>query len=107
MKDITIKIDKTLDDVAEKYGWDDGTVGLPVQHNVLTKAIKGREFGVDRMIRFRVKRKRYDFVIDPKEALRIAKKYNAYFTLKTYEGLVLYVVIPDSKCVRVSKLLTN
>ena len=104
MQYITVKLNKVMDNAADKYGWDDGSVGLPVKYKILTQAIKFREFGIDRAIRFRIKRKRSDFLIDPERALRLARKYDAFFTSKTRDGLVLYVVIPESKCEKVGKI---
>ena len=105
MNYMVVKINKVFDGSAEKYGWDDGANGLPVQHGVLTRAMTSRSFGIDRMIRFKVKRKRHDLVIDPEVALKLAKKHNAYFTLKTHEGPILYVVIPESACKEVDKVI--
>ena len=105
MKYITVNLNKVLDNASEKYGWDDGSVGLPVKHKILTQAIKFRAFGIDRTVRFRIKRKRSDFLIDPEKALKLAKKYNAFFTNKTRDGLVLYVVIPEGECEKVAKII--
>jgi len=104
MKDIVIKINKVFDGVADKYGWDDESVGLPLQHGVLKRAMVSRSFGINRMIRFRVKRKHHDLLIDPEIALKLATQYNAFFTCKTHEGPILYVVIPESACEKVEKL---
>jgi len=105
MQYITVNLNKVMDNASEKYGWDDGSVGLPVKHKILTSAVRFRDFGVDRTVRFRIKYKRSDFLIDPEKALKLAKKYNAFFTNKTRDGLVLYVVIPEGECEKVDKII--
>lgn len=90
---IPVKLDKTWADAYVRYKWESGVEGFCVRKTIVHIAEMA-----NKPLLFLVKRRRRGYMISPKQALEIANKYNAYYTISNLGRNELVVVIPRTAC---------
>lgn len=87
---IPVKLNETYAQAGIKYGWGVGVEGLTVEYNLVTIAEMA-----DKALRFVIKRRKKQYVINATKAKEVAKLYGSFFTRK---DMKVIIVIPCSQC---------